>query len=136
MMASRREELQEIIAKARKELLALTEHERAIEAQRLLGKCFKCRNSSSCAEADEAHWWRYIMPVVHEGGRLRGLTFQRDCHGEVKIHFSEYLISPDQNMCIEISPEEFWASWRDLLLYICQGEKIIAALDDAITTRR
>lgn len=93
------------------------------EFEKLIGKCFKYRNSYSCPKNSSDYWWRYTKIVeinkddLYLGGidgkqvlaNCRAMAFQRDKYGLILINPSErnYVHS----LGTEITEQAFNKAW-------------------------
>lgn len=80
------EELKRIAKSAGDEISRIEVRERVAEANSLLGRCFKYRNSYSCPEKPSDYWWLYLRVVgVDKFGGLECFEFQIDKYGDLSV---------------------------------------------------
>jgi hypothetical protein len=54
-------------------------------AKKLIGKCFKFRNSYSCPDGDKDKWWYYIRVIDAQEGRCICVSHEIDKNGDVSV---------------------------------------------------
>ena len=91
-----KEELQRVVdagSAARAKLREMENEETRRENAKLIGKCFRFRNSYSCPETESDYWWTYIkvIDLADEGDGLIVFKFQTDSRGEVAIAAREHM---------------------------------------------
>jgi hypothetical protein len=83
--------LKKQIDSARIKLDRIEKVERREEAAKILGKCFRTRNSYSCPEKPSDYWWLYCrITSVGKDGDVRGFEFQTDNRGQIFIDPKKY----------------------------------------------
>ena len=87
---NRREELNDIIADARKELYKLDEERDMAIGKKLIGKCFRYRDNYSPPENANDYWWTYARVVSVDGSGVRVHQFDTDKYDEIAIEFNNY----------------------------------------------
>lgn len=116
-----KKELKELIETEEKEIIK----EHFPEFQRMIGKCFKIRNSYSCPEKPSDSWFLYVritdikekdLYVASSGECLcsySGFSFQTDKYGSVKIDTKDsgYVHSLGE----EIPELEFEKAWNKMI---------------------
>ncbi len=80
--------------------------------QKLVGKCFKSRNSYSCPEADEDYWWIYGKIISIEEGTHANTDvymdkFQDDKKGTIGFQINDLTFWPGSGDWVEISEREY-----------------------------
>ncbi|KKM59287.1 hypothetical protein LCGC14_1548290 [marine sediment metagenome] len=114
---TREEELNRIIAIAHDELSTIDVKKKLKENTKLIGKCFKYRNSYSAPEEESDYWWLYYKVIsVNRHGICMAMRFQTDKHGRIEIEKERYFVLSDRY--IKITEEEFEDAWDNLLLTI------------------
>ncbi len=114
------DELRRIIADAQKSLSAIQYQERRRAHERLIGKCYKFRNSYSCPEKESDYWWLYRkITSMDEFGWLNTFEFQKDRSGQITIR-EENLKVAESSEDIPISHAEFNEAWDALRKHIDQ----------------
>lgn len=90
-LKKQRDELQESRVVISGELGAVENRIREIEElprlKKLIGNCYKYRNSYSLPKEESDYWWMYIIVVGvdSESATLQVFTIQQDCHGEINV---------------------------------------------------
>lgn len=85
---NKKDELEATINTARRKLNKIIDTEKEAEAKKLVGKCFKVKNSYG---GDTKDWWVYLLITSTSGsGFVTTISFQNDKTGrlEVQTRFS------------------------------------------------
>lgn len=111
---SEKEKLQKQQAAISAKLSRIIDKEIAEENKKLLGKCFKYRNSYGCAI--HGKWWLYIKIVKISGRTVYAFEFQNTSNSTVEFrtnypHYSNAFLGKDY---IPISNAEFEKALRSL----------------------
>lgn len=81
---------------------------------KLIGKCFKYRNSSGGTEK----WWLYIKITAVDDGNLRAFKFQQYSSGEINIQSNDFIYHgrslTENGGYIKIATKEFNREWAKL----------------------
>lgn len=85
MSIKREKELEMRIQKARAELEIIREKKTTEQNLKLVGHCFKYRNSYSLPETESDYWWLYVKVLKVDDTSLLVLEFQTDKYGEISI---------------------------------------------------
>lgn len=104
--------LRETSAAIRQRIDKIETAERVAQANNIVGKCFKARNSYSCPETPSDYWWMYVKVLsVDEHGWIRSVCLQIDKDGNVDVRYVEQLGSiPFQNYK-QITARAFRDAW-------------------------
>ena len=109
-MSERREAVLEAkMREAREELSAIRSEKAEKRNKKLLGKCFKFRNSYG---GNDDGWWLYSI-VTKATASLEVFKFQTDCNGAIEIESDRYWYAHDGYA--PISREEFDTAWAKLV---------------------
>lgn len=101
----RADELEIIIAKARKELSEIKTNERLLENKDKVGKFYKYHNCYSCPKDDSDYWWEYQEIIsMDEYGDLHSIEFSIDKDGKLSMENNNYA---SVSGWIEIEKTEF-----------------------------
>jgi hypothetical protein len=113
---TREEELSKIIIEAKEELYKFEDKRKLEKNSLLINKYYKYRNCHSCPKSDDDKWWLYQKTLkLDENKDLISLFFETDEYGEIKIHEGSGHVWEGWQ---EISLEEFFKAWSDLLIRI------------------
>ena len=76
----------ERLAELRNELNVIEHEEQAEINKKLIGHCYKYRNSYSCPEGPGDYWYIYAKMIgLTEDGFLEAIRFQIDKHGRIEV---------------------------------------------------
>jgi hypothetical protein len=91
---------------------AIEGKQRAAEHAKLLGKCFKYRNSyGGSSEADG--WWLYVkVTKIDARGEMKAFQFQTDKYGKLEIEANYRIPSSLSSGYTPITAGEFSKAWR------------------------
>ena len=99
---------------ARAKLREIERAQERAENEKLIGKCFRYRNSYSCPETDADYWWIYARVTgLDEGGEPSALEFQTDKYGRTKIEVGA-MFSPKIGWQ-ECTARHFHMEWVDAM---------------------
>jgi hypothetical protein len=121
MKSEEKKRLEKVIRDARNKIDADEDIKRISANKKLIGKCFRCRNSYG---GGEPSWWLYKkITGMKKNGNLFALTFEDDTEGRINIHHEEYY-HEGYILDSELIPDvEFRHQW-ELLMDKLNGEKI------------
>lgn len=92
---------------------ALEAKQRADENVKLIGKCFKYRNSYSCPNGDANKWWLYVkVTKVTSRGEMNAFQFQTDIYGKLEIEADHRVPLSFSGGYMPITAGEFNKAWR------------------------
>lgn len=75
------------IRRLRQQKDRLEDAERIADADALIGRCFKYRNSYSCPSKPSDYWWLYAKIVGRDRrGMVTVVTAERDRDGQPRLH--------------------------------------------------
>lgn len=111
-MKKTREQLMAELTPLRDEIDRIDRAEQERERKKLIGKCFKYRNSYSMPQKDSDYWPIYVKVVGADGYRCRAFTFQTDKDGKIKIEPQDYFSARDGYK--PITAAEFNREWKAL----------------------
>lgn len=80
-----KQELQQQLNIIRDQLYEIEMEERAIQANALLGKCFRYKNSYSCPQKESDYWYEYFRADRVVDGNIQGLQFSQDSVGTFRL---------------------------------------------------
>lgn len=113
-METQKENAQEIrnkISELQNQLYVIEASEKKAKAKKLVGKCFKFRNSYS----SDKPWWLYIKIVgFTESGNLICFEFQTNCYGKAEVETTTMFGNLHEGY-IEIKESEFYKEYQKLL---------------------
>lgn len=114
-MTSLKEDLQQLITESRDKLSAIEDAEAEERNARLLGKCYKFRNSFSCPQSAADYWWLYLRVTTIVGHEMGAWQFQCKKDGGIEILPNAFLpLFFPGPAYIEISDGEFRSAWHAL----------------------
>lgn len=103
--------LESQIQKLRDKLGKITDAEQRAAQEKLVGKCYRYRNSYGAG--GKSDWWLYvgIHSLDPENG-LRAIHFQKDCDGRFEVETNHYYINV-LNGYEEIPTNDFCKAWLE-----------------------
>jgi hypothetical protein len=114
------DELKKIIAEARNQLDTIESKRIGAINKRLLGKCYRFRNSYS----SDSKWWLYLKCVSVNGRELTTIQFEKDCYGKIEITQEKFRFSLSDSYQ-EITQDHFEQAWKELFIEVQRfGEKV------------
>lgn len=85
---------------------------RRAEASKVVGKCFRYRNSYSCPQTEADYWWLYRrVTLADKHGWLRVFDFQTDKDGKTSIEPGNRAMSP-ASLGEPITLKQFQHAWK------------------------
>lgn len=107
------EEIRREMAPLQRELQRVEDARKRAEYKKLLGKCFKYRNSYGSGSPD---WWLYVRVIGGDGYWPKCFQFQLTSHGEIIIAEKEHSVSVgrDDRGYTEITRKEFDRAWAQM----------------------
>ena len=113
------------LVRIRNEINAISEPYEQRIVQSLVGLCFRTRNNYSCPEKPSDYWWLYVRVLRVDGGALRGLRFEVDKNGTVRVDKDGFYMVRTLEDYERISPDEFDRQYARMLRHL---EKANAAV--------
>jgi hypothetical protein len=107
---------QRIIDEAYKKLHAIENENSKKNLKKLVGKCFKYKNSYSSPEKESDYWYLYrkVLRIADEHPFIVSFDFQTDKDGKISIEPEERSSTHLPGM-VEIDGVEFWQEWCEVL---------------------
>lgn len=111
-MSDTKAKLQRQASRAHEKLRAIEEAERKAVSLKLVGRCFRFRNSYSCPSEPSDYWWLYaVVTGVGAFGHANAFMFQTDKHGKITIDARDMFTGDGWQ---EIKAEEAALAWTDV----------------------
>lgn len=113
---SKLDELKAQALELREQIWEIESAEKDKEHRRLIGKCFKVRNSYSCPKDNSERWWLYSKVISSIDGSLRAIQFQIDIHGKAELEPDAYFSNYDGQE--EIKATVFQSELKKWMQYV------------------
>jgi hypothetical protein len=111
MSIKRKLQLQRQIRKLHEELSEIEGAEATKANQRLIGKCYRYRNSFGSSDP-KGDWWLYEKVIRADGNEITTFGFQKDSRGHFEIAPEGCHLSAIIDSYEEISPDDFNNAWE------------------------
>lgn len=125
---SNKDDLLRTIAEAQAKLQEIQAQEDAEKNARLIGRCFKYRNSYPSPSEPGDYWWLYVRVMETSERGLFLYRFQRDKYGRIEIEPADRSFAMLSLGYEEITLNEYLEAWQSIFADIQRMDEKIKSL--------